>query len=329
MRARPTTAAALLALFASGCDLLAFEPTGSKNSTPQTISPGVQQIIGGTVPPPAWIALQAGYVYFTSPDGNTVARVPNFVGGNLETLCCTTGERPQRLAVSSSYLWFTSSQGVSRVDLNSMQRQLINPASSYGIAFTPSNIFWTQDGGNVMQAALDGSNPIQIAGGQGRPEAITTDPNAVYWLPTTGGPWPMRYPFPSGPAQNLSANGSISFSTGQILVDGTEVYWTDPDQGGLYKVTTNSGSQTLDIVTDHQNRPMGIALDTNYVYWTNQGDGTVVRLPRLGGSAQTIATGQATPTGIVVDGSGAYWANQGNSNNVGGSIMHWSLPPGG
>jgi hypothetical protein len=62
----------------------------------------------------------------------------------------------------------------------------------------------------------------------------------------------------------------------------------------------------------------GIAVDGVNVYWTTQGQGTVMKCA-VGGcnnNPTTIASGQADPTGIAVDATSVYWTNA-----VGGTVM--------
>ena len=41
--------------------------------------------------------------------------------------------------------------------------------------------------------------------------------------------------------------------------------------------------------------PRSIAVDPSHAYWTNQGDGTVMKASLSGGSTTTLASGQSAP----------------------------------
>lgn len=73
--------------------------------------------------------------------------------------------------------------------------------------------------------------------------------------------------------------------------------------------------------------PVGIALDSSYVYFTSPTDGTVSKVPVGGGAVVPIATGQVAPTGVAVDGVNVYWAQNGPTGVTGG-VSKAALPNG-
>jgi hypothetical protein len=52
------------------------------------------------------------------------------------------------------------------------------------------------------------------------------------------------------------------------------------------------------------------------VYFTNGQTGTVARVPKAGGSVETLARGRDAPGPIVVDGTDVFWAEQGTDGGV-------------
>ena len=73
--------------------------------------------------------------------------------------------------------------------------------------------------------------------------------------------------------------------------------------------------------------PAAIAIDDTAVYWTSIGvgsdAGTVMTVPKTGGLAATLASGQSGPQGLAVDRRNVYWTNNGTSVSV------MSVPSGG
>jgi hypothetical protein len=69
----------------------------------------------------------------------------------------------------------------------------------------------------------------------------------------------------------------------------------------------------IEILAQNQPRPHGIVVNATHFFWTNEGDGTVMRCEIAGcvGRPLAFAQGQATPTEIVLDDFVVYWANSG------------------
>jgi hypothetical protein len=105
------------------------------------------------------------------------------------------------------------------------------------------------------------------------------------------------------------------------------VYWADWDGG-----TVNEGLParagcvpTVTTLASGQVVPASVATDGTHVYWVNDGDGAVRKVPIGGGAVTTLATGPQGPISVAVDGTNVYWVNweNGTVNEVpvgGGSV---------
>lgn len=64
------------------------------------------------------------------------------------------------------------------------------------------------------------------------------------------------------------------------------------------------------VLASGQNNPRAIALDGEYVYWANSAtDGSIVRVPDLGGTVSTLAEGVRFASALAVDSSNLYWTS--------------------
>jgi len=73
----------------------------------------------------------------------------------------------------------------------------------------------------------------------------------------------------------------------------------------------------VQVVATGQAKPWGVAVDDGYVYWTNEGDNTVVRQPKAGGTALVIARDQYEPHRLIVDPTNIIWHNTNLANRGG------------
>lgn len=65
------------------------------------------------------------------------------------------------------------------------------------------------------------------------------------------------------------------------------------------------------VLATGQSGPHGIALDATHVYWTNSTNGTVMKLPKIGGAPSPVALGQVQPWSLVVDATDVWFTDRG------------------
>jgi hypothetical protein len=118
----------------------------------------------------------------------------------------------------------------------------------------------------------------------------------------------------------------------RTAADATGVYWTNAgtardSQDGSVIVCAQAGCGSLGptVLASGLPRPRGIAIDDAYVYWANEGlstnpnGGTVMRVPKRGGRAETIASQQGAPVYLATDTTTLWWTSRGD-----GVVMTWS-----
>jgi len=82
-----------------------------------------------------------------------------------------------------------------------------------------------------------------------------------------------------------------------------------------------NGGVKVDLAVNHGTS--GIAVDSNFVYWTEQTTGLLKKVPTSGGSVTTLASGLSAPLRLAVDETRIYWIE--NSSGAGlGSIKEIS-----
>ncbi len=150
-----------------------------------------------------------------------------------------------------------------------------------------------------------------LAGGQVGAAALDAqDADSVFW--TGGSSVVLRSPKIVGTLEVFhdSALGKTPFD---IVTDATNVYWTENDAVGRVMAKTKA-SAAVDPATElaiDQGEPSHLVLDSTHVYWSSAGDGTIRRVPKVGGAIETVASAQGAPTVLAMDETSIYWVNSG------------------
>jgi hypothetical protein len=95
------------------------------------------------------------------------------------------------------------------------------------------------------------------------------------------------------------------------------IYWTSMDSGSggpsIGRANTD-GSDPSNAFVRTQESPLGVAVDSVYIYWTNPGAGTIGRAFLNGSNAnQSWLNVGGFPEGLALDGRHIYWTNAGNA----------------
>ena len=143
-------------------------------------------------------------------------------------------------------------------------------------------------------------------------DGMAADTRGVYWTITavnrerlTGAVAFCAPPCPDGPT--LVATGQAS--PRGVAIDGTYVYWANEEEGTVRRIARDdAGDGASEVVTGDVAGPSQIALQGDYVYFTAGGDGgAVLRAPKTGGAAESVALEQEGAFAIAADESGVYW----------------------
>jgi hypothetical protein len=92
-------------------------------------------------------------------------------------------------------------------------------------------------------------------------------------------------------------------------VDSESIYWAD-NANGIGNNAIVKAPRTGGAATtlaSDLDWPVAVAAGTLGVYWTDVVDGTVMTVPSDGGRIVTLSSGQNTPQTIAIDSSSIYW----------------------
>lgn len=108
-----------------------------------------------------------------------------------------------------------------------------------------------------------------------------------------------------------------------LAVDGTYIYWTDPNEGTIGRAELDGSNPEPEFITGLSD-PQGIAVDSGHIYWSNAGTNSIGRAD-LNGSLLSIeplcVEGASNPRGVDVDLSHIYWTNM-DTHSIGRSELN-------
>jgi len=183
----------------------------------------------------------------------------------------------------------------------------------YSIALDASYVYWTSGGAQnkVLRRPITMSGTEELATGQSKPRELAIDVvnGQLFWsnYGQSSDAQVMQLKIGSGPAAPLVDQQNKGVWGLAMIND--NVYFANQLEGTINResVMTPTGVQVL---ASKQATPWDVAVDAQYVYWTNYDGGDVRRVSIGGGQQDVLATGQGNPVGLAIDATHAYWATE-------------------
>jgi len=152
---------------------------------------------------------------------------------------------------------------------------------------------------------IGGATLIFAAAGKDlNPWGLAVDANNVYFTDAASPNGKVvRVPLDGSPASEMAIGQDLPSA---IAVDATDAYFTT-----IYAVKKVPlvGGPAVKLSTAVDAGYAGLVLDSSNVYWTNYTNpGSTMFLPKAGGSATTVDSGDKSPSGLIVQGGSIYWA---------------------
>lgn len=221
--------------------------------------------------------------------------------------------QPVGLALNGTDLYWGSdgANDVKRApkDGSGVPLKLVTESSAvYYLGILGSELFWTNAAKDCKKQALSAGTPSVVEPGLGKPLGVALaggkayvseyDDSKIAVLDAVSGGEKASYPLPT-------ASGPEGIAT-----DGTTLYVALLDAGQIVSMPVAGG--TPKYFVSGQEKPAGVAVDNEAVYWTTQGSpGRLRKKSKSGGTVVELATSLVLPTGVAVDATHVYFADRG------------------
>lgn len=246
------------------------------------------------------LAVDETHVYWTLGAKGIIARVP-ITGGQPETFA-SSQNGPADVAVQGGQVyWVNAGDGtVQRAPAagGATTQIAAGQGQAWSIAVVAGTVIWNDEqSGAVRKLGPGDAAPTTLSTAPGS-WAVAADEHRAYW--TQLGPGDVLFaPLAGGApvtlASNLGGPQAIAVSGDSVFftLNGAGSVESVPRLGGVVTILSSEGGDAL-------------AVDSDNVYFGAH-DGRLLRVPRAGGSATTLALGTAPATSIALDATSVYW----------------------
>ncbi len=228
---------------------------------------------------------------------------------------------PHQITIAGESLLVSDSVNdeIVRIDKNSGKTSSLTRSSEspLGIARDGDRVFFTDfidsDAGAVKFAYLDGGATTAVSTRANGPFRIVVDERYAYWSEVTGR---SIHRWPKDGSGNIETVAAFDGGAPKHLARSGGALFFGVDGLGIYRCSEASCLDSFGPIASTPDVSC-IAADETAVYFAqNSGDATIRSLPRDGGTATTLARGQARPIALAVDGESIYWINRGPPDNA-------------
>lgn len=176
--------------------------------------------------------------------------------------------------------------------------------SAYAVALgdRTRTLYWSDYGTDrIMALPLDAEQPMVLAEGLESPRAIAVDEAEgwIYWVDRGAGRV-QRAPLEGGAIEDLATEGlPAPYGIALDPLDGSLLV-ADAELGSIFRLEVGGALEPW--LPEAGTHPSFVVVDgpTGMVYWTDNRDNVVRRMPRAGGEIEVLAEGLAGPRGLVL-----------------------------
>ena len=172
--------------------------------------------------------------------------------------------------------------------------------------------------GAISKVPIEGVNRTILASELLYPFGIAADSSYIYFSQNSYENGAIsRMPVNGGTIENLSTG----YAPVLITKDSTHLYWPERiiSGGGSYIKKVPLGGGTVTTLSTATDMLLMVAIDNNFVYWGDTGEGTIKKVSKNGGETTVLASGinDGMLFTTAVDNTHVYWTEYGTGNKDG------------
>jgi sugar lactone lactonase YvrE len=189
---------------------------------------------------------------------------------------------------------------------------------AYGVAVWGGYVYWTSNShtpgsvpGAVLRRALSaGATPETLSDDEAQPNGLAVDASGVYWVANASGA--LRHCSHDGRAVAAHDVTVGPAAPDVVVLDDVYAYWSTHFGKRIARVP-KAGAAAPDLSIDVQDRPNGVAIDADTIYWTDTGaempPAAIARASKSGDAVTVITVPPSAPFCLWVDDQYVYWTS--------------------
>jgi hypothetical protein len=230
------------------------------------------------------------YVYWANDTYNTIER-SNLNGTRVDPTFIAGADSPFGVAVSNQYVYWTDASGIGRANLdgghvNDKFITIPSKDQAGALALNSAHIYWTEPSQNrIVRADLDGTHIdtsfLTAAAGVANPQGLAATYSDIYWTDSSGTieratsdgktVWQKFITGGSGPGALVNGATPLAVNTGYL-------FWINAgDEIARADLNGTNINWNLDEYVGLGDLPKGIAVTSQYIYWTDPGNHEIGR----------------------------------------------------
>jgi hypothetical protein len=256
------------------------------------------------------------------------------VEGLCQPILLASGPMPFSVVIDDTRVYWCSA-ATDPGEVRSVAKDGSNPQTiatgvhaPQGVFVDSTNVFWNEANapGRAFKANKDGSNPVLLSTSNTTVQGLVADADWVYFLDlyVVGGLVKApRNGVPEGGAP-LVVSGGWPYVWG-VAQDSANVYWSSrgtigsADDGGirgkLLRAPKDGSTPTVLELGSYGGAALGgpvfVAVDSDQIYWTDEGNDTVYRAALDGGAPTPLAVETSLTYAISIDATDVYYTTLG------------------